>query len=215
MKNIKAVLFDFDGTIFDTNKLILESWQEVFRIKGGSRTEEEILATFGEPLVTSMEKWFPGQSEECINIYRNYQKDIFFEKIELYEGMDELIKKLKTLGIFNAIVTSRLTSSTVNTLEKYDLARYFDVIVTCDDTQRHKPDPEPALLALEKLGISAEEAIMIGDSKFDIRCAHNAGIKAALVGWSEAASAGEIPENGQDAPDFVINSAEELLEILA
>jgi len=215
VKNIKAVLFDFDGTIFDTNKLILESWQEVFRIKGGSRTEEEILATFGEPLVTSMEKWFPGQSEECINIYRNYQKDIFFEKIELYEGMDELIKKLKTLGIFNAIVTSRLTSSTVNTLEKYDLARYFDVIVTCDDTQRHKPDPEPALLALEKLGISAEEAIMIGDSKFDIRCAHNAGIKAALVGWSEAASAGEIPENGQDAPDFVINSAEELLEILA
>ena len=54
MKNIKAVLFDFDGTIFDTNKLIIDSWNEVFRIKGGSRTEEEILATFGEPLTVSM-----------------------------------------------------------------------------------------------------------------------------------------------------------------
>ena len=215
MKNIKAVLFDFDGTIFDTNKLIIDSWNEVFRIKGGSRTEEEILATFGEPLTVSMEKWFPGESEECINIYRNYQRDIFFEKIELYEGMDELIKKLKTLGVLNAVVTSRLASSTISTLEKYDLARCFDVIVTCDDTEKHKPDPEPALLALEKLGISADEAIMIGDSRFDIRCAHNAGIKAVLVGWSEAAAAGDIPKNGIDAPDFVIESAEELLEIIA
>ena len=58
MKNIKAVLFDFDGTIFDTNKLIIDSWNEVFRIKGGSRTEEEILATFGEPLTVSMENGF-------------------------------------------------------------------------------------------------------------------------------------------------------------
>ena len=56
---------------------------------------------------------------------------------------------------------------------------------------------------------------MIGDSRFDIRCAHNAGIKAVLVGWSEAAAAGDIPKNGIDAPDFVIESAEELLEIIA
>lgn len=211
MKNVKAVLFDFDGTIFDTNKLILESWNEVFRVKGNKKTDEEVLATFGEPLVISMEKWFPGQSEECINIYRSYQRDIFFEKIEIYEGMGELIKKLKALGYLNAIVTSRLTSSTMKTLEKYDLARYFDVIVTCDDTDKHKPDPAPALLALEKLGISADEAIMIGDSKFDIKCAHNAGIKGVLVGWSEAK--GDIPHEGEDAPDFIIERAEDLLEI--
>lgn len=213
MKKVKAVLFDFDGTIFDTNKLILESWHEVFRVKGGAKSDDEILATFGEPLVISMEKWFPGQSEECIKIYRGYQKDIFFEKIEIYEGMGELIKKLKALGFLNAIVTSRLVSSTTETLEKYDLMRYFDAVVTCEDTGKHKPDPEPALLALEKLGVAADEAVMIGDSKFDIKCAHNAGIKGVLVGWSEAK--GDIPETGDDAPDFIIEKAEDLLEILA
>ncbi len=220
MKKIKAVLFDFDGTIFDTNKLILESWKEVFRVKNAAeKSESEILATFGEPLLVTMEKWFPGEADECISIYRNYQKNIFFEMIEIYPGMEELIKKLKALGYFNAIVTSRLTSSTIDTLEKYDLRRYFDIVVTCDDTDRHKPDPEPVLLALSKLDISEEEAIMIGDSKFDILCAHNAGVKAMLVAWSQAMSGApemtEAPEGSPYRPDFIIDRADLLLEILS
>lgn len=220
MKKIKAVLFDFDGTIFDTNKLILASWSAVFRTKRRApKSEAEILASFGEPLLTTMEKWFPGETEECIRIYRDYQKKIFFDQIELYPGMDELIRKLAALGFRLAIVTSRLTGSTVDTLEKYDLLRYFDTIVTCDDTVKHKPDPEPALLALERLGVSAEEALMIGDSRFDILCAHNAGVQATLVEWSEAIRGqAEMPEgaerNEKETPDYRIDRAEELLNIL-
>ncbi len=216
MSKIKAVLFDFDGTIFDTNKLIIASWQEVFRVKKGEKADETMLKTsFGEPLSITMEKWFPGEAEECIEIYRNYQKDVYFEQIEIYPGMSELIKKLKALGYMNAIVTSRLTSSTVDTLEKFDLKRYFDVIITCDDTDKHKPDPEPALLALRKLGISADEAVMIGDSHFDVLCAQNAGIKAVLVGWSEAASVTANSDEFDYTPDFIINSPEELPDIIA
>ena len=212
---IKAVLFDFDGTIFDTNKLIIESWQQVFRVMTGSETDEaKLKATFGEPLLITMERWFPGESERLVDIYRNHQKDIYFKMIELYPGMAELIKKLKALGYMNAVVTSRLTSSTINTLDKFDLTKYFDVIVTCDDTDKHKPDPEPALVALEKLGIKADEAIMIGDSHFDVLCAQNAGVKAVLVGWSEAAS---VTLNGGEInykPDYIIEKAEDLLEII-
>ena len=221
MKKIKAVLFDFDGTIFDTNKLILASWGAVFQAKGTTpKSEAEILASFGEPLLTTMEKWFPGEAEECIRIYRDYQKEIFFDQIDLCPGMDELIRKLAALGFQLAIVTSRLTKSTVDTLEKYDLLRYFDTIVTCDDTDKHKPDPEPALLALERLGVSAEEAIMIGDSRFDILCAHNAGVQAVLVEWSEAMHGqAEIQAgaegNEKEIPDYRIGRAEELLEILS
>lgn len=212
---IKAVLFDFDGTIFDTNKLIIESWQEVFRTMTGKEGDvDKIKATFGEPLLITMERWFPGESERLVNIYREYQKDIYFKMIEAYPGMPELIKKLKALGYMNAVVTSRLTSSTINTLEKFDLTKYFDVIVTCDDTDKHKPDPEPALVALRKLGISADEAVMIGDSHFDVLCAQNAGVKAVLVGWSEAAAVtlggGEIDYK----PDYIIEKAEDLIDII-
>ncbi|MBQ9973004.1 MAG: HAD-IA family hydrolase [Firmicutes bacterium] len=212
---IKAVLFDFDGTIFDTNKLIIESWQEVFRTMTGKEGDvDKIKATFGEPLLITMERWFPGESERLVKIYREYQKDIYFKMIEAYPGMPELIKKLKALGYMNAVVTSRLTSSTINTLDKFDLTKYFDVIVTCDDTDKHKPDPEPALVALRKLGISADEAVMIGDSHFDVLCAQNAGVKAVLVGWSEAAAVtlggGEIDYK----PDYIIEKAEDLIEII-
>ena len=203
MKNIKAVLFDFDGTIFDTNKLIIDSWNEVFRIKGGSRTEEEILATFGEPLTVSMEKWFPGESEECINIYRNYQRDIFFEKIELYEGMDELIKKLKTLGVLNAVVTSRLASSTISTLEKYDLARYFDVIVTANQISRSKPDPECYLLAAKLLDADIQNCYVFEDSLAGLAAGRAAGM--TVVGLSTTLPFSRI----EDKADIVISDFRE------
>ena len=213
MSKIKAILFDFDGTIIDTNQVIINSWQAVFQaMKGRDHDVEEIVSTFGEPLFITMERWFPGRAEECIQIYRNFQKDIFFDMIKICPGMDDLIKKLKLAGYKNAIVTSRLTSSTMGTLEKYDLARYFDAFVTCDDTKKHKPDPEPVLIALEKLGISADEAIMIGDSKFDIECARNAGVKQVLVDWSITMKPEE--RTGRNAPTYLIEKAEDLFEIL-
>lgn len=215
MSKIKAVLFDFDGTIFNTNNLIIESWQEVFRLKKGAPADESMLkATFGEPLGITMERFFPGQAEECIKIYRDHQKDIYFDMIEIYPEMEDAIKKLKLLGYMNAVVTSRLTSSTMSTLEKFDIKKYFDVIITCDDTDKHKPDPAPALLALERLGISADEAVMVGDSHFDVLCAQNAGVKAVLVDWSEAAKVTSGLSDFDYTPDYVIKSAEELLDIV-
>lgn len=215
MSKIKAVLFDFDGTIFDTNKLIIASWQEVFRVKKGEKADETMIkATFGEPLLITMERFFPGEAEECVEIYRNYQKDIYFEQIEIYPGMSELIKKLKTERFKTAVVTSRLTSSTVDTLRKFDLIQYFDAVITCDDTDKHKPDPAPALLALNKLEVSSDEAVMIGDSHFDVLCAQNAGVKAVLVGWSEAASVTSGSAEFDYKPDFVINTPSELMDII-
>ena len=105
-----------------------------------------------------------------------------------------------------------MAPSTMAGLRKFGLEDDFDAIVTADDTTKHKPDPEPVLITLEKLGAKPEEALMIGDSMFDIKCAHNAGVKAVLVGWAEAVSEEDL--NGPDRPEYFIEKAEDLFEIV-
>ena len=211
---IRAVLFDFDGTVANTNRLVLDSWQHTYRTLTGREADEAVIkATFGEPLPVSMEKAFPDTpTDEAIAVYRDHQKDIYEEMIEAFEGMPELMKALKEKGYLVAIVTSRMRNSTLIGLRKFGVMEDIDCIVTCEDTDKHKPDPEPVLIALERLSVSAEEALMVGDSMFDIKCARNAGVKSVLVEWAEAAT--EEDRNGPDAPEYIIGRAEDLFEIL-
>ena len=111
-----------------------------------------------------------------------------------------------------AMVTSRLKNTTYQGLEKYEIIDYFDVVVTADDTDKHKPDPTPIHIALEKLSSTPEESLMLGDTMFDILCAKNAGVKSVLVGWAMAVT--EEEKNGPDNPDYIIETAEALLELL-
>lgn len=211
---INTILFDFDGTVANTNSLVINSWQHTYkRLTGKSADEKAIKATFGEPLPVSMEKAFPDTpAEEAIAIYRAHQKDIYQALIEPFPGMTELIKNLKKQGLKVAVVTSRMRGSTMVGLEKFGVVEYIDCIVTCEDTDKHKPDPEPVLIALERLGINAEQALMVGDSMFDIKCAHNAGVKAVLVSWAEAVTEEDL--QGEDRPEYFIDEAQDLLTIL-
>ena len=208
------ILFDFDGTLANTNGLVLGSWKHAFRVlRGIEQCDEFIKKTFGEPLGVSMQKFFPEVPvDEAIDIYRSHQKDIFEEAIEPFPGMVELIKELKSRGYKVAVTTSRMYNSTMVGLRKFGLDEVLDVIVTAEDTTKHKPDPEPALITLEKLGAKPEEALLIGDSMFDIKCAHNAGIKAVLVGWAEAVSEEDL--NGPDRPEYFMEKPEDLFDII-
>jgi pyrophosphatase PpaX len=91
------------------------------------------------------------------------------------------------------------------------LKRYFDVVVGSDDTDRHKPDPEPILLALERLGVEPEAAAYVGDSPFDIRAAKAAGVAAIGVTWGGIHSAERLRA---EEPDALVDDAEELLGVL-
>ena len=140
MTKINTVIFDFDGTIADTNSLIIESWQSVFRhVEGKEADVAKITATFGEALDETMERWFGDRKEECMAIYRGYQQDIFLDRIALFPGMKELILELKKQGYKLAVATSRRRSSTLEALEKFELLDSFDTIVSCDDTEKQSP----------------------------------------------------------------------------
>ncbi|MEG0661859.1 MAG: HAD hydrolase-like protein, partial [Anaerovoracaceae bacterium] len=144
-KKIDTVLFDFDGTVMNTNEVIINSWQHTFRtIEGRERPVSEIVKTFGEPLAVTMEKFFPHTPvDEAINIYRNYHYEKFGDLITLFPGMKELIQKLKEQRYRLALVTSRLRGTTMQGLEKYGLDQLFEEVVTMEDCTKHKPDPEP------------------------------------------------------------------------
>ena len=198
--NIKAVLFDFDGTIMDTNEVIINSWQHTFRNLTGKEADVNmLLGTFGEPLEISIDKMLPEFSrDDAMRIYREYQYCNFKGLISLFPGVVEVLRELKEKDIKTAIVTSRLRRTTMEGIEKFDLHDFFDTVVTMEDTKKHKPDAEPAFEALRRLDIEAEKAIMVGDSKFDIMCARNAGVKSVLVDWSVAAQAESGIENKAD-----------------
>ncbi len=209
-----TVLFDFDGTVMNTNRVIIESWQHTFRtIDGKEREESEITRTFGEPLAATMKKMFPHVPvEEALKIYRSYHYNYFDDLIEMFPGMKELLKETKDRGYKTGLVTSRLKKTTFQGLEKFDLVGYFDAIVTCDDTDAHKPDPEPVFITLDRLGSTPEKSIMLGDTMYDILCAKNAGVCSVMVGWAVAPTEEEI--RGENGPDFVLEKPEDLFEII-
>jgi pyrophosphatase PpaX len=211
---IKAVLFDFDGTIMDTNDIIIKSWQHTFlTVEGKERPLDAITSSFGEPLSITMKSLFPDKdTEEMVNTYRNYQRHIYTDKINMFPGITELISELKLRSYQLGIVTSRLWESTRQGLYKFDIAHMFDAVVSAEDTTVHKPDPAPCLICLDKLGIRPEEAIFVGDSKFDVLCARNAGVQSVLVGWSICVS--EEEKEGIYKPDYFIERPEELLDII-
>ena len=232
MNNIKpgkinTIVFDFDGTIADTNQLIVDSWQAAFRARTGKNGDlDYILSTFGEPLYKSMEKAFPDfDVEETVSIYRDYQKVIFRDEIKSFPGMVKLVHDLKAAGFKTGIATSRLRESTLIGMEVMDLVGYIDALVTVDDTTKHKPDPEPATICLNKLSSSPEESIMVGDSAFDMGCGKNAGMTTVMVGWSEAAkgaieSVAKVHEAAEEKevdifkPDFIVEEPEGLWKVI-
>ena len=119
---------------------------------------------------------------------------------------------IRDRGYKTGLVTSRLANTTFLGLNKYNLAPCFDCIVTADDTGKHKPDPEPVRIALSRLDARPEEALMLGDTKFDMECGKNAGVKTVMVAWSMAAT--EEERMGANGPDAVIQKPEELMALL-
>ena len=214
---IDTILFDFDGTIMDTNQVIIDSWQETFRkLENREEDLDVILATFGEPLEGTMRGFFPDiPLEESLPIYRDYQRDNFLSSIHLFPGIRELLDELLQRQVKLALVTSRLKFTTDQALEKYDLGKYFGYVVTADDVTRHKPDPQSIEIALEKIGSVPERSVMIGDSKYDIMCAHNAGVRSVLVAWSMTLAKelkhGFPPEY---TPDRIIEDPRQVLELI-
>lgn len=211
---VKAIIFDYDGTVGDTGQLVIDSWQATFLAIRGEKADENMLYhTFGEPLRDTMIRFFPEMDpDDAVAIYRDWQLANSENRWYLFPGMRQLLGDLRRKGYRLGIVTSRTRKTLEQALVYLGMENTFQSLVTADDTQIHKPNPEPALIGLRELGVTAEEALFVGDTHYDMGCAHNAGIKAVLVGWS--CSMEDSDKHGIFKPDYEIEEAGDLLKIL-
>lgn len=181
---LEAVFFDLDGTILNTNELIIDSFRYTFyKHFGTSPSNEELYATFGEPLRDTLAR-YAGKEDytKLIETYREYnvQKHDILTKV--FPGVEEMFVDLRESGLKIAIVTSKLQKTAARGLNLFNLMQYIDCQVSFEDTEEHKPEAGPVLKAMELLNVS--KAIMVGDSPLDSLSAAKAGIPSVSVGWS-------------------------------
>ena len=190
MKAYDTYLFDVDGTLVDTVDLICRCFQYIAE-KYANKTlpREQIVAGIGSPLHQQVVKQLgPGLDyDRILDDYLHYQLDIMGKSVSLFPGVAATLEALKTAGKRLAVVTSRRRHSLEVILSSTGIADFFDYLVTPEDTDRHKPDPEPALKAMSLLGAAPKSTVFIGDAHYDICSGAGAGIDTVFVTWSQAA----------------------------
>lgn len=207
---IKAVLFDLDGTLINTNELIIESFQHAMKEHLNKEiSREEVVMTFGEPLRYAMLRYDEENVDEMLRIFRSHNENRHDVLAKEFEGVYHGIKSLKEMGIKIALVTSKRKKMTERGLRLVQVYNFMDAIVTPEDTETHKPSGEPALKACEILQVDPDETIFVGDSHNDILCGKDAGCYTCLVSYT-ALPLGEMMSY---EPDFIIDSIVELIDI--
>ena len=181
-----ALLFDLDGTLADSIALLLASFQHTFRAHGRTvPPDEEWIAGIGTPLVTQMRHFVPTEEEaqRMILTYREFQRTHHDEMLHEFEGVGDTLALLKSRGHATALVTSKGNDLAHRALAWLDLTRHIDVVVGMESTERHKPDPDPVLHALDELGATPSEALFLGDSPHDIEAGNAAGVTSVAALW--------------------------------
>lgn len=190
-----ALLFDLDGTLVDTVGLILASMHAAFEGHPGRKpTEAEWIAGIGTPLRAQLREFMgPRDLEAVAERYRVHQQANHDRMTRAFEGAVETVSRLKARGHPVGIVTSKLRQSAERTLAHVGLAPYVDVVVGADSVTRPKPDPEPVLHALGRLGRRPAEALFVGDSPHDVAAGNAAGAVTAAALWGACTRACLVP----------------------
>ncbi|PQD96291.1 pyrophosphatase PpaX [Pradoshia eiseniae] len=210
-KKITTLLFDLDGTLINTNELIIASFLHTLNhYYPNQYTREDVYEFIGPSLLETFSGLDLERAEEMIEHYREHNHLHHDLLVEEYEGVYETIRELKERNYKVGIVTTKMRKAVQRGLLKGRLDSFFDVVVTLDDVKNPKPDPEPIELALKLIGSSAEETIMVGDNSHDILAGKNAGTKTAGVAW--ALKGRDYLE--QYGPDYMLENMRDLLKIV-
>lgn len=209
-KNIKAILFDIDGTLLDTTELIFRCYENTIAVHNLSpKTREEISVIFGKPLGECYQELFPN--EDIGSLYETHlsfqEKNLHISKT--FKNVVPTLRKLKNLGFKIAAVTIRSKRTSAKSLEMNDLTPYIDIIVSREDVIHPKPQPDGLVLALDYLKVSPEHTVMIGDTPVDIEAGKNAKIRTIGVTYGPLA---DVVKSAN--PDIVISDISEIISLL-
>jgi pyrophosphatase PpaX len=206
-----VVLFDFDGTVVDSGAMILASFRHATKtVLDRDFSDAELLAAVGTPLHDQMRLIDAERADELVAVYRAHNEPLH-DALQPCDGILDVLGQLKAEGRRLGIVTAKRRATVDLAFAVLPLRDYFDVVVAADDVERHKPAPDPLLLALARLGAEPDAAVYVGDSPFDIAAGRAAGVHSVAVTWG-----GIYTEEALRAerPDTVVSTPEELLSVL-
>ncbi|MBL8047696.1 MAG: HAD-IA family hydrolase [Chthonomonas sp.] len=207
-----AILFDVDGTLVDTMEMLVAGLGDSFEHFSGRRPpREELLAMMGVALREQMDYYGMDQRTEETNAERchatvdNYMRHRETQRI--YQETVDALQLAQSLGYRTALVTSRNHRELAELFHDFPVLQQVDSAISSSDVVHPKPAPDSALLACDRLGVLPEEAVMLGDSKFDMGCAQSAGVLALAVTYG----AGDPNDLAPFAPAWTFRSPAEVL----
>ncbi|HXY85688.1 MAG TPA: HAD-IA family hydrolase [Gaiellaceae bacterium] len=207
-----VALFDLDGTVIDSGAIILASMRYAAKeVLGIDAPDEVLMAAVGGPgLEAQMRELAPDRVDELVAVYRTHNEPLH-EELVCCEGIETVLERLSEEGRRLGLVTAKRRASVELAFAQVPIEPLFEVVVAGDETDRHKPDPEPLLLAAERLGVGPASCAYVGDSPFDIRAARSAGMLAVAVSWGGIHERARLAD---ELPDVIVDSPEELLDVV-
>jgi len=209
-----AILFDLDGTLIDSTRLILESYHHTMRVhRGRTLPDAEWIEGLGTPLRVQFRRFTSDEDEvqRMIATYREWNLANHDAMVRAFPGAPETVRDLRGAGAKLALVTSKNRLGVERGLAVCGFDGLFDALVTSDDLAASKPDPAPVRAALDLLGATADSTLFVGDSPHDIAAGRDAGTKTAACLWGPF----ERARLAAERPDYYLNSIQELPRLVA
>jgi len=211
---IKAILFDFDGTLADTAPGIVKTMEQTFLRMGIKMpSEEEMKATIGLPLLTALQMLGNLNDEDAVvatNTYRELFPTFEVGYVSIFPKVKETLEQLHTQGIRMAIVTSRESMSLDMICEHHGIRTFFETRVTQSDHLTPKPAPDMVLTLLERMELTKEDVLVVGDTTFDIEMGNSAGCRTVAVTYGNHSR----QKLSSVHPTVMIDGFDELLKLV-
>lgn len=184
---IKAVIFDMDGLMIDSERVTFEGYQHILSKKGKTITEDFYITLLGKPIKGIFQRFYDVYGndfpiESVITDVHQYMAERFeTEGVPLKTGLVELLKYCREKGYRTIVATSSNRNRVDKILKSADIEKYFDDSICGDEVTKGKPDPEVFLKSCMKLGVNTDEAVVLEDSEAGIQASYAAGIKVICV----------------------------------
>lgn len=211
----QLVILDFDGTLADTQPIIIASIQATLReLHLPERTDAECRSIIGLPLrecFTTLCGVNNDRAERCADVYRRIFDELNTDgTVRLFPHVPETLEALHGQGLQLAICSSRGRPTLERFVHDFRLERYVGMVVSANDVERHKPHPEPVQKILAALGVAPTEAVVVGDASYDILMGRAAGCRTVGVTYGNQS----VDELGAAGADWLIDDFAALISCL-